>query len=214
MDLLKRCGWQTHIPAEQCCCGLATWSSGNLEQSRKLAKQNIQAFADTAGPILTSCASCSSHLLAYPELFADDDPWQARAQAFADRVREFTAFFNEHLPQQDKGGGVRIFYHDPCHLRFQPSGMSTPRKLLAKFGFTVLEPENGPHCCGQGGLFHLACPDTAEKIFTGSSRQALKNNPDYITSTCSGCLMQFQQGLAAQGETVKVVHLAVLLTKK
>ena len=213
VSLLKDCGLETHIPAEQGCCGLAAWSSGNLEQARNLAKQNMQAFAETAGNIITSCASCSAHLLNYPNLFEENDPWREQAQAFADRVCEFTAFFNEHLPQKDSIHALRIFYHDPCHLRFQPDGLNTPRQLLAKQGVTVLEPENGPHCCGQGGLFHLACPDTAAKIFARSSRQALRSRPDCITSTCSGCLMQYQQGLAGQGETVKSTHLAVLLAE-
>jgi glycolate oxidase iron-sulfur subunit len=213
INLLQRCGLRAHVPEKQGCCGLAAWSSGNLEQARDLAKRNMQAFAETAGPVITSCASCSAHLLAYPDLFDENDPWRERAQDFAARVCEFTVFFNEHLPKKDRSDALRIFYHDPCHLRFQPDGMSAPRKLLTKMGCTVLEPEDGPHCCGQGGLFHIACPDTAEKIFTQTSRQALRGHPDCITSTCSGCLMQYQQGLAALGETVKVVHLAALLTE-
>ena len=210
-SLLKDCGLRAHVPAEQGCCGLAAWSSGNIEQAQILAKRNIQAFTETAGPIITSCASCSAHLLTYPDLFGKDDPWQEQAQGFAARVCEFTSFFNEHLSRDDRAEVLRIFYHDPCHLRFQPGGMSAPRKLLAKMGCTVLEPEEGPYCCGQGGLFHIACSDTAAKIFTQSSRQALCGCPDYITSTCSSCLMQYQQGLAAIGETVKVIHLAILL---
>jgi len=213
ISLLNDCGLRTHVPAKQGCCGLAAWSSGNLEQAQALAKRNIQAFAETAGLIITSCASCSTHLLNYPDLFEKNDPWQEQAQNFAARVCEFTSFFNEHLSGNDRAKDLRIFYHDPCHLRFQPSGMSAPRKLLDKMGCAVLEPEDGPHCCGQGGLFHIACPDTAAKIFTQSSRQALHGHPDCITSTCSGCLMQYQQGLAGQGETVKITHLAVLLAE-
>ena len=205
-----------HIPTEQHCCGLAAWSAGKREQARELAQKNIQAFSGSEGPIITSCASCSSQLLAYPDLFDKDDPWHDKALAFAERVQEFTCFFDARLPElsrtdNSRHSAQRVFYHDPCHLRFKERGMSTPRSLLQKIGVQVIEPEDGPLCCGQGGLFHIACPEHSAKIFEKSSRQALAGSPDYITTTCSGCLMQFQEGVARQGEQIKVVHLAILL---
>ena len=89
--------------------------------------------------------------------------------------------------------------------------MSAPRSLLQKAGMHILEPEEGPLCCGQGGLFHLACPEHSLQIFEKSSKQALIGSPDCVTTTCSGCLMQYQEGLARQGQRVKVVHMAILL---
>lgn len=211
--LLHQCGLTAQIPAAQSCCGLATWSAGNLAQARVQAQRNIAAFTGT-GAILTSCASCSSHLRSYPSLFADKDPWQQRAQAFAQRVREFTAFFAEYLPQTTgKTQNQRVFYHDPCHLRFTPGGMENPRRLLRKRGLEIVEPDAGPCCCGQGGLFHLAYPATAAKVFARCSYQALAGKPASITSTCSGCLLQYQQELVRQGEKTRVAHLAVLLAE-
>lgn len=223
-NLLQQSGLSTaHVPPDQYCCGLAAWSAGKRKLACELARKNIQAFADPLpvdAPIITSCASCSSHLLAYPTLFAKDDPWHDRAVAFADRVQEFTSFFDDKLPalsctahsqHPDQHPKTRVFYHDPCHLRFKGQGMRTPRSLLHKAGVHVLEPKHGPRCCGQGGLFHLACPEHSAQIFEKSSKQALAGSPDYITTTCSGCLMQYQEGLARQGQRVKVVHLASLL---
>ena len=193
-----------HIPAHQSCCGLAAWSAGKREQACSLARKNILAFSGTEGPIITSCASCSSHLLAYPALFAEDDPWHGKAVAFAERVREFTSFFDEKLPLSSHihtagTSKQKVFYHDPCHLRFKDKGMVTPRSLVQKTGMQIVEPEDGPRCCGQGGLFHIACPEHSLQIFQKSSKQALADSPDYITTTCSGCLLQFQEGLARQG---------------
>lgn len=214
MRLLSRCGLRASVPAGQHCCGLAGWSSGDIDQARALAEKNILAFAGADAPIITSCASCSAHLLTYPDLFAESDPWRRRAQAFADRVQEFTAFFDRNLhlpPPEQSGNALTVFYHDPCHLRFEADGMTASRRLLKKMGAAVVEPEDGPRCCGQGGLFHLACPETSAKIFARCSRQALAGQPNCITSTCSGCLMQHQTGAA--GRPVRVAHLAVLLAE-
>jgi len=215
-DLLRHCDQSAYEPAEQCCCGLAAWSAGKREQAVELARKNIQAFSGSDGPVITSCASCSSYLFSYPDLFAPDDPWHDRARQFADRVREFTTFFNGVLLPE--GGAkteqsVHAFYHDPCHLRFRKNGRKTPRDLLKKMGVQVVEPENGPACCGQGGLFHLGYPQTSERIFSKTGWRALARQPDCITTTCSGCLMQYQQGMARQEESIRVVHLAVLLAE-
>jgi len=210
-ELLVRCGQSSHVPVDQYCCGLAAWSAGRRDQARILARKNIEAFESLSGPIITSCASCSSHLFTYPHLFSKDDLWHRRAQQFADRVQEFTAFFCEYLPepQPDTGSSLQIFCHDPCHLRFTANGQETPRALLARMGLQIVEPENGPSCCGQGGLFHLAYPETSAKIFHTIHSRALACQPDCITTTCSGCLMQYQY----QQEDIRVVHLAVLLNE-
>lgn len=206
--LLDRCGLSAELPAGQQCCGLAAWSSGRTELAQELARRNIAAFAGS-GPVITSCASCSSHLRTLPELFAEHDPWRDKARVFAGRIQEFTAFFKERLPPPDKACGLRVFWHDPCHLRFQQDGLTSPRQLLRKMGFSIAEPEDGPRCCGQGGLFHLACSDTAGKIFQRCASQTCAAEPDCVTTSCSGCLMQLQQGFAKK--KIRVAHLAVLL---
>jgi glycolate oxidase iron-sulfur subunit len=215
-DLLARCDLTAHIPADQYCCGLAAWSAGRRDQARELARKNIQAFSTAATadrPIITSCASCSSCLLAYPALFAENDPWHQRAKKFAERIQEFTDFFGIRLPAPSPTDTPlqRIFYHDPCHLRFTQNGMTAPRSLLKKIGFQLVESNNVPLCCGQGGLFHLACPEMSDKIFQKCGDQPLADRPDCITTTCSGCLMQYQEGLARQKKNIRVAHMAVLL---
>jgi glycolate oxidase iron-sulfur subunit len=215
--LLKKIGLSSATPHNQGCCGLAAWSAGKRDEARELAQKNIVAFEETSGDIITSCSSCSSHLFTYPKLFAGDKIWQDRAEKFAGRVQEFTRYFSVTRPLTSCGGKLekkQVFYHDPCHLRFKPQGCKTPRNLLRLAGFTLLEPETGASCCGQGGLFHLAYPQTAEQIFRQTAETVLSLHPEVITTTCSGCLMQYQQGLKSLDDETEVVHLAVLLAGK
>jgi Fe-S oxidoreductase len=46
-----------------------------MDEAKKLARRNITAFYDSPFPILTSCASCYTHLRSYPDLLADDPDW-------------------------------------------------------------------------------------------------------------------------------------------
>ncbi len=207
-------------PTQQCCCGLAAENAGDTSTAKRLARQNILAFAGGTLPILTSCASCYSQLRRYPELLADDPEWRAKAQAFADRLLEFSTFvvqametapaFRFAAPAKPR----TVVYHDPCHLRFPSQITSPPREILRAIpGLHLAELANGPQCCGQGGLFHLAQPELAEKIRGRLLNQLAQAAPDLVTTTCSGCLIHIQQGLGHDPARPEVRHLAILLAE-
>jgi glycolate oxidase iron-sulfur subunit len=213
LRLAGAAGHSLFIPASQGCCGLAASAAGREEESRHLAWRNILAFAGSAGPIITSCASCSSHLATYPELFKDDREKLQKARNFVDRVIEFSSFF---LKQPDlvlvARKNQKVFYHDPCHLRFTTSGRKNPRMLMERVkNIERVESADGPQCCGQGGLFQLGCPDLSRNIFHKCATTALACAPDMVVTTCSGCLMQWQQGQVENDLPVQVRHLAILL---
>ncbi len=196
------------------CCGLAALAAGDVESARKNGRKNIRALESTEGDILVSCASCFAHLQHYPKLFADDPGWEVRARTMAGRLREISAFLASSATgsRERSGRQIRVFYHDPCHMRFGASGTDQSRKLLAETGRAeIVELADGPRCCGQGGLFHIAYPEIAKDIRDRLVADVLDLCPDFVTTSCSGCLMQWRQGLAAAESDVKAVHLADLL---
>ena len=206
------------MPKQQCCCGLAAESAGDLGTAKRLARQNILAFAGNTLPILTSCASCHSQLRRYPELLKDDPQWREKAQAFAGRLLEFSTFVTQAMAAEPTfrfaapAKTRTVFYHDPCHLRFHAQITAPPRKILRAIpDLRLVELPNGPQCCGQGGLFHLAQPELAEKIRGRLLAQIDQTAPDLLTTTCSGCLIQIQQGLGHDPAQPEVQHLAIFL---
>lgn len=206
-------GHVVFVPEGQKCCGLAASAAGRENETRRLAWSNIEAFTGSKGPILTSCASCSSHLATYPDLFEGDPERQLQARAFSSRVVEFSSFFLKYLASTLRSSKrQKVFYHDPCHLRFTSVGRDAPRQLIDRVAkIERVEAVDGPQCCGQGGLFHLGYPDLSRKIFCKCSGGALVASPDLVVTTCSGCLMQWQQGVAENNLPVTVRHLAQLL---
>jgi glycolate oxidase iron-sulfur subunit len=208
------------IPEGQACCGLAFYSSGNIEEARQLARQNIAAFADTDLPIVVICGSCYSHLTGYPDLLAEDNTWHPRAIAFADRLRELSYFLADQSPSatgsicaRNKSVKKRVVYHDPCHLRYRPGLKKPPRQLLTDLPWVELvELPNGSQCCGFGGLFNLAHPDISAQIAGKLINNILAVAPDLVVTTCSGCLIQLSHQLTTAGSRTKVRHLTQVLT--
>ncbi|PLX46955.1 MAG: hypothetical protein C0613_15465 [Desulfobulbaceae bacterium] len=211
--LAGRCGYRLTTPKEHTCCGLACHAGGSSAEARRLAEKNIKAFAQSSGPILTSCASCTSHLMDYPSLFSHEPDMLRQARAFAERIVEFSTFFVEQQGLHGLQRQEAVFYHHPCHLRFGPCRVSSaPGRLLSHInGCAPLSLP--PHCCGQGGLFHLTNPEISRDIFNRALQPLLELSAETVVTTCSGCLLQWQQGTArAQGLPI-AEHLAVFLAK-
>jgi glycolate oxidase iron-sulfur subunit len=217
--LARLCGFRLLVPEQQGCCGLAARSAGDAEQAKDLARRTIARFSSDQVrelPVFTTCASCYAGLKGYPELLADDPAWRDQAQAFSQRVWEFATFILHH--RLSAGPDFRtdlasraIVYHDPCHLRF--AGITKPPRTLIMQtpGLQLLELPHGPQCCGQGGLFHIAHADLAGTIRQRLVQDFLRTNAELVVTTCSGCLVQWHQGLAAAGAKAQATHLAILL---
>ena len=209
------------VPKDQTCCGMAALAAGKSDEARALAKKNIEAYAGNDLPILTSCSSCYFQLMTYEELFADDPEWHQRARRFSARLVEFSTFFNKNLPgglkfipTKERAPEQKVFYHDPCHLRFQLKITREPRELLQQLkGVKLQELPDGPQCCGQGGLFQVTHPDLAlqvrERLLTDFDRL----ETDTVVTGCSGCLLQWQLGLAAKHKKIQAEHLAVFIAR-
>lgn len=220
--LARLCGYRLLVPDQQACCGLAAKAAGDPEQAKGLARRTIALFASEAVrdlPVFTSCASCYAGLKGYPALLANDPDWRDQAQAFANRVWEFSSFILQHRLTPTEGFRsdlpVRtIVYHDPCHLRF--AGITAPpRQLLRQApGLKLLERPHGPQCCGLGGLFHISHADLSQAIRQRLIDDLLTTGAELVVSSCSGCLLQWQQGLAATGAKARATHLALLLAQQ
>ena len=134
------------------------------------------------------------------------------------RLVELSCFLDQYLPQgqtkqADGKKKMRVYYHDPCHFRHGLKIIEEPRRALGRNpDLELLELPDGPECCGQGGIFHIGAPDISAEIRDSLAAKVLALTPDVITSTCSGCLMQWRLAVEVAGSRVPVLHLAELLS--
>lgn len=230
LGLLKLFSQLVAVP-RQTCCGALACHSGERDLARQLAKQNIENYAYSQGPIVATASGCTAMLKSYPELFSETDVWHHKAKAFSARVQDLPEFlasqqvealsvsYNEHLKHP-----INIAYHAACHLAHAQGIRLAPKQLLENFAqsvnrltgcqtVTLLPLIEEEHCCGSAGIYNLGHPTLSEKILYRKIEQIKMTGADTIVTTNPGCILQLQAGIEAQGLNIEVFHLATLLAK-
>jgi len=183
------------IPKSQTCCGLPAFSAGAEHYARKTVIRNLQAFGqEDFQVLLTGCASCASMIKKWPGLFEKgSDHWQ-QALSLSEKVMEFSRFALEFLPPMTSiASEGLVAFQMPCHQRYDLKHPADPLKLLERnLGGRFVSKELG--CCGQGGVFAFSRPDVSGAIFDHTLSR-LAPGVNFISTTCSGCLLRLRLGI-------------------
>jgi len=202
------------VPDQQTCCGQPAYNSGDVKTARALAQNVIETFEDFDRVVVPS-GSCAGMIVKhYPNLFATDDPWRARADSLAQRTWELTSFLAEHLDLNDTGAAFSgtATYHDSCAGLRELGVKHQPRKLLATVeGLTMNELADSESCCGFGGLFSLKYPDVSGAIVDQKAQAVENTNSDLLVGGDLGCLMNVAGKLKRRGSKMRVFHIAEVL---
>lgn len=204
------------LPADQTCCGLPSFSLGDTQTARDLARKNVLAFGDKSlDTIVVACSSCAAHIkLEYPRLLAEDAALSPKVQNFVQKVEELSQYLIEpglRLPPPTATDPQTVAFHDPCHAKRGLKIFNEPRRLLSSVsGLTLVELE-GHRCCGHGGLFSLSHPDLSQKILDHPLTALDQSVADVITTSCMACLMQYKLGVLGTGRKVLVKHWTELM---
>ena len=214
VDLLEATGHRV-FAADNVCCGLPPFSYGDVESARALARKNIEALdAMGADTIITDCASCSSFLREYPELFDQADPSREAAERIASRVHELTQFLASALPSDLREVRATVTYHDPCHLSRYQGVTREPRELLTRIaGIDYRELAEADWCCGGAGSYSLSHYDLSMRILERKMSNIRATGAQVVVTPCPACIMQLRYGAKKFGVKVEVVHLTELLRR-
>ncbi|HED00053.1 MAG TPA: (Fe-S)-binding protein [Proteobacteria bacterium] len=220
LNIFDFLGEPIYVPEKQKCCGFPAFAAGDEETAQSLARANISVFIDSrCDHIITNCASCSSHLrFNYPKLLAGDPVFAEKAAEFSAKVIDISAFlFHERdFPRYlyaltVKDEILKVRYHDPCHFRFKQNIIEEPRLLIRSLpGVDFREFEDGPACCGHGGLFNLTHYDLSCEILARRIMVLKDMDVDMLVTSCMGCLLQWKEGLSRHGLNAQAVHLVEL----
>lgn len=216
--VLARNGFDVVIPKGQGCCGSLHLHTGATETTRRLGRALMDAFAAAGAPgdhtfqsfdaIIVNAAGCGSALKQYGHVFGGD----ARAKAFAAKVRDITEFLAEQNLAPMGELPLRVTYHDACHLLHGQGIATAPRKLLQQIPGLELVPlaESGT-CCGSAGVYNIVQQEMGERLLVRKLANIKATGAAVVATANSGCALQIDLGARAQGLKLQVVHPVELL---
>ncbi|MEX6506323.1 (Fe-S)-binding protein [Jiella sp. M17.18] len=214
IKLLEDAGCRVVVPTSQTCCGQPAYNSGDREDTKAIARQVIETF-EGYDHVVAPSGSCAAMLKKhYPELFAGDREWEARAQAFSDKVSELVSFLTDVLgvTAVDAKVAGSATYHDSCSGLRELGIREQPRQLLSSVeGLTLTELEDADVCCGFGGTFCIKYPDVSNAIVTKKAKRVKQSGADMLLAGDLGCLMNMDGKLKREGTAVEVRHVAEVL---
>jgi glycolate oxidase iron-sulfur subunit len=213
--VLRANGLTVERPARQGCCGALHAHAGDREAARRLARDNVRAFASLPDdtPIVVNSAGCGAMLREYAAVLADDE-LGAAAAAMADRVRDVTETLAALGPRPGGPLARRIVYDAPCHLLHAQRVADPPLQVLG----AIPELEIVPHaeadlCCGSAGSYTLAEPELSRAVLARKLDAILAVSPDAVVTGNPGCIMQIGGGLLAARTPIPVLHPVELLDR-
>jgi glycolate oxidase iron-sulfur subunit len=216
VDFLVSRGVEIEV-AENCCCGLPAYGYGDLEAARKMAAKNMEILEKMdVDIIMTECASCSSMLKDYPELFEEDPEMRERAERLAGRVQGFSEFMHDRMPDTPPAAGmdVKVTFHDPCHLCRYQKIVREPRAILKHIpGVTFVEMSEADRCCGAAGSYNIMHYEQSMQVLDRKVKHIKNADVDVLTTECPGCQIQLGYGVRRAGLPTRVMHLSQLLSE-
>lgn len=216
IEVLTRNGVEVIVPDTQGCCGGLAWHTGDLRAAQAFARKNLQAFSGDVDAILTNAAGCGSAMHEY-HLILKGTPDEGRARAFRDRVMDVSVYLvrlglRETPEGWSDGKGLRVAYHDACHLANAQGVRNEPRALLRAVPGLEVRELTDPHiCCGSAGTYNLDQPETAASLGAKKASAVLATGAEVVASGNIGCLTQLRAHLEKTGASVRVRHTMQIL---
>lgn len=214
VKLLEDAGCEVVVPESQTCCGQPAHNSGDRKDAAELAKRVIAAFEGYDHAVAPS-GSCASQIVKhYPTLFAEGDPWKARAEALAAKTHEITSFLVDVMGVTSTGASFAgaVTYHDSCSGLRDLGIQAQPRTLLgAVEGLTLVEMTNADVCCGFGGTFAVKYPDLSGAIVSKKIENVAASGAPTLLAGDLGCLMNMAGKLSREGSAIEVRHVTEVL---
>ncbi|MFB9755599.1 (Fe-S)-binding protein [Paenibacillus hodogayensis] len=225
VQLLSEAGFEVLIPEAQNCCGALHAHSGEIDQAKQLARQNVRAFREAGVDYIASNAGgCGALLVEYDHLLHDEGDYADDAKWFASRVKDVSQLLLEkgRLPQfsqpadqsNPNGQPFTITYQDSCHLRNVMRSSNAPRNLMKRVAnVNFVELQGADRCCGSAGIYNIVQTEMANQILEHKMEHVKETNAHVLITSNPGCLLQMKLGIEREhlSDKMEAVHIVDFL---
>jgi L-lactate dehydrogenase complex protein LldE len=201
-SLLKQAGYDVVEPPGQVCCGQPAFNAGHRRAARRVARTFVRSF-DPQLPVVLASGSCATMLTHFlPELLGAVPHYD---------VSELSAFLTrEGVTPPPRNEGLRLAYHDSCHMVRELHIHDQPRTLLRASGAELVPLPRPDLCCGFGGTFSVRQPEVS--VALADQKLGGAAEADALVTADPGCLMHLR-GRSERVGGPRVVHLATALAR-
>jgi glycolate oxidase iron-sulfur subunit len=210
--LLTRLGVEVAVPPGAGCCGALTHHMGKRDPALASARANIEAWTleyEERGldAIVINASGCGTTVKDYGFIFRTAPaPLRRKAERVAALTLDISEFLSRlgYAPTRQPPG-LTVAYHSACSLQHGQSVTLEPKALLAKAGFTVVEPAEPHICCGSAGTYNMLQPELAGQLRERKLDNMRATNADLIAAGNIGCMTQLD------GAGIPIAHTVELL---
>ncbi|MBK5459018.1 (Fe-S)-binding protein [Peribacillus sp. TH27] len=218
IKLLSEAGCDVVVVPKQTCCGALHAHSGEMDETRNLAKQNILAFEKVeADFVVNNAGGCGAMLYEYGHLLSDDSEWADRARAFSAKSKDISQILVEcGLPEIAARAGERVTYQRSCHMTNVQKVTQEPVELLKQVpGIQLIEMDQADMCCGSAGIYNIVNYDSSMQILDEKMKHTKATEATVIITTNPGCLLQMKLGIDREGltQSMRALHLIEYLAE-
>jgi FAD/FMN-containing dehydrogenase/Fe-S oxidoreductase len=211
VEVLSRAGVNVYVPIRQRSSGMAALIVGDVDHARDLALHNLRILGDAVREGYTVvCSEPTAALMLQQEYVKLTDDLDAAlvAQNTMD-VGHYLAGLDARgmLPAPTEPLGLRVGYHQPCHLRALNVGTPGLDLLRGIPDIRVEFIDRG--CSGMGGTYGLARGRFRTSVRAGRGLLKRLRDPDIEVGAteCGACRIQMEQG-----STKNTIHPIKLLS--
>ncbi len=212
IELLTRLGVEVVTPSGEGCCGALVHHMGREGDSRKAAKQNIDAWMheiENGGldAIIITTSGCGTTVKDYGHMLREDGEYAEKAERVSALTKDITEYLSTlDLPASETGSGIRLAYHSACSMQHGQKITKLPKELLAKAGFDIVDIPEGHLCCGSAGTYNILQPEISATLKERKLANIKRVKPQAIAAGNIGCITQI-----ASGTDIPIVHTVELL---
>ncbi|MFQ6075005.1 MAG: (Fe-S)-binding protein [Candidatus Bathyarchaeia archaeon] len=212
--LLSKLGIDFSLDMDEACCGAFMISMGLADEAAEIAKKNVGSFRKMgADKVVVSCAGCyKTFKLDYPSILDGFDIEVCHVSEVLDK------FINkEGIRLKDTYRGIRVTYHDPCHLGRHAGLFDAPRGVIEAIpGVEFIEmPAHGSSaiCCGGGRGLTAGFPRKALEIAKERVREAQEAGAKILLSSCPFCKLNLSQANRVTRAGLEVLDLTEFVSR-
>ncbi len=190
ISVLTKLGVEVVHPKGAGCCGALVHHMGRVNDAHDAAMVNINAWLELEkiaplDAIIINTSGCGTTIKDYGHMIETDE-----ARRVSELAKDISEFLIDIFPQTDAPEKLKIAYHSACSLQHGQKIKETPKELLKRAGFEVVEPFESHLCCGSAGTYNMLQPEISTKLGARKASNIERLKPDAIAAGNIGCMTQ------------------------